>query len=189
MLRHGHTHWNREGRLQGRTDIALDEEARAGLIRLQLPVEWQTASLWSSPLKRAIGTAEVVSGRTPQIDARLMEMDWGDWEGMKRTQLFEDPALDYRHVEDWGWHYTPPNGESPAAMRARLIPWVSGLAGRNVAVCHIGVMRIVLAHAMGWNFDGPAPFVIKRNRLYVIRISGGIWSADHEPARLIEVGP
>jgi probable phosphoglycerate mutase len=58
-----------------------------------------------------------------------------------------------------------------------------------VAVCHIGVMRVLIAHAMGWNFSGPAPFQIKRNRLYILLIGSDGWSADPVPVRLDKVDP
>lgn len=184
LLRHGHTPWNREGRLQGRTDIPLDPEARETLSALRLPAPWDKARIWSSPLQRAVETARLVSDRSPRTDPALTEMNWGLWEGKKRLDLVADPQADYRDIEAWGWHYRPPQGESPDDMRARLVPWAEALEGRNLAVCHIGVMRVLLAHAMGWNFDGPAPFRIKRNRLYHIRIEGDHWQAEAEPIRL-----
>ncbi|MEY8837705.1 histidine phosphatase family protein, partial [Cribrihabitans sp. XS_ASV171] len=58
LLRHGHTEWNRAGRIQGRSDIPLDAEARAGLAGLALPDPWNRGELWSSPLARAVETAE-----------------------------------------------------------------------------------------------------------------------------------
>ena len=48
LLRHGHTAWNREGRLQGRTDIPLDEEAITGLSELRLPRQWDGVASTSS---------------------------------------------------------------------------------------------------------------------------------------------
>ena len=45
-------------------------------------------------------------------------------------------------------------------------------------------MRVLLAQASGWGFDGPAPFQVKRNRLFVIEMDGDIWRmADTEPLR------
>ncbi|MGC1496964.1 MAG: histidine phosphatase family protein [Sulfitobacter sp.] len=186
LLRHGHTPWNRAGRIQGRTDVDLDPDARAQLSELRLPAPWDQADLWSSPLSRAFETAELVGGRRPKTDPALIEMNWGDWEGKHGAVLRADPNTGFRDIEEWGWNYTPPNGESPATLRARLIPWAQGLQRDSVAVCHIGVMRVLMAQATGWNFDGPAPFQIKRNRLFVLNISADGWSAEAGPTRLIK---
>ncbi len=184
LLRHGHTAWNRAHRIQGRTDIPLDDQAVADLGALRLPAPWDSAALWSSPLQRAAHTAELVAGRMPRTDPALMEMDWGEWEGQHGSDLRADPASGFRDIEDWGWDYAPPGGESPAHLRARLVPWANALTRDSVAVCHIGVMRVLLAHATGWDFDGPAPFAVKRNRLFIINISDGGWSFDGTPVRL-----
>ncbi|WP_390912587.1 histidine phosphatase family protein [Pseudosulfitobacter sp. SM2401] len=186
LLRHGHTPWNRAGRIQGRTDIALDDDARAQLGGLQLPSQWQDAELWSSPLKRAYDTAELVAGRAPLTDAALTEMDWGKWEGQHGKDLRADRSSGFKDIEDWGWDFAPRGGENVGALRDRLLPWANGLTTDTVAVCHIGVMRVFMAHATGWNFAGPAPFQIKRNRLFVIHIDQNQWTAQPDPVRLIE---
>ncbi|MFK7867869.1 MAG: histidine phosphatase family protein [Roseobacter sp.] len=184
LLRHGHTEWNRAGRIQGRTDIPIDAEARAQLSDLRLPVDWQDAQVVSSPLSRARQTAELVSGRPPRVEPALMEMNWGDWEGAKGAALHADPHSGFRDIEDWGWDYCPPGGERPGDLRDRLVPWAKSLTEPTVAVTHIGVMRVLLAHATGWGFDGPAPFAVKRNRLYVIDIDAGGWQMSPSPVRL-----
>lgn len=186
LLRHGHTAWNRAGRIQGRTDVPLEPDAASALAALRLPTPWDTATLWSSPLSRAANTAKLVTERAPRVDRALLEMNWGDWEGKQGAELRADPASGFRDIEEWGWDYTPPNGENPSALRDRLLPWMGALEGNNVAVCHIGVMRVVLALATGWNFAGPAPFQIKRNRLFVVENKGGTWRLDPSPVRLIE---
>ena len=58
LLRHGHTAWNRAGQIQGRSDIALDDAARAELSSFALPTPWDQADLWSSPLSRAVERQE-----------------------------------------------------------------------------------------------------------------------------------
>lgn len=186
LLRHGHTEWNRMGRIQGRTDIPLDQDAVASLRRLRLPPPWDRAALCSSPLLRAEQTAKLVTGRVPRVDDALLEMDWGKWEGGHGKALRADPDSGYRDIENWGWDYHPPGGESPADLRARLVPWANGLTGDTVAVCHIGIMRVLMAHATGWDFLGPAPFQIKRNRLFVIEIHETHWHAWTQTPRLIE---
>lgn len=185
LLRHGHTDWNRQGRIQGASDIPLDDEARAGLAALRLPSDWAKAQLWSSPLKRAAETAELVARRAPRLAPELIEMNWGDWEGQRGLDLLATPGSGFRHIEDWGWDYHAPGGETPRDLWTRLKPWLARLDRDALAVCHIGVMRVLLARAHGWDFAGPAPFKIKRNRLYVLRLEGETLTPEGDPIRLI----
>lgn len=187
LMRHGQTAWNRAHRIQGRTDVPLDETARRDLANLALGPPWDQAMLWSSPLLRARETAELVAGRSPRITEALIEMDWGDWEGRRGSELLGDPASGFRDVSDWGWSFAPPGGESPRDVRRRLERWMASLAGDNLAICHIGVMRVVLAIAWNWEFDGPCPFSVKRNRLYLLERVSGVWRAEPEPVRLLQV--
>ena len=184
LLRHGPTEWNRAGRIQGSSDIALDADALTDLSALQLPPPWDRAALWSSPLARAVQTAKAVTGHAPRLATELREMHWGDWEGQRGVDLAADPGSGFRHIEDWGWDYRPPNGESPREVWQRLQPWLATLEGDAVAICHIGVMRVLLARAHGWDFAGPAPFRVKRNRLFVLNLTDGALSAEPEPVRL-----
>ncbi|WP_282022259.1 histidine phosphatase family protein [Ruegeria faecimaris] len=183
LLRHGHTAWNRAGRIQGRSDIPLDEQAQTELACYSLPSPWDQAMVWSSPLARAAQTAKLVSGREPLKSEALTEMNWGAWEGQHGTDLIADPTSGYRHIEDWGWDFLPPGGESPAEIWQRLEPWLASLGENTVAVCHIGIMRVILARAWGWDFDGPAPFKIKRNRLYIVDMES--MRPETDPIRLI----
>lgn len=178
LLRHGHTAWNRAGRIQGRSDIPLDDRARTELAQYRLPPPWDRAGLCSSPLIRAVQTARIVARRTPETATALTEMNWGRWEGRRGVDLAADDDADFRPIEHWGWQYRPPDGESPAVLWARLRPWLNGLSADTVAVCHIGVMRVLLARAHGWDFDGPAPFQIKRNRLYLLRLDAAGLTAE-----------
>ncbi|MCA2009192.1 histidine phosphatase family protein [Tritonibacter mobilis] len=184
LLRHGHTAWNRAGRIQGRSDIPLDETARADLAAQSLPEGWKDADLWSSPLTRASETAALVAGRAPQTTAALIEMNWGAWEGQHGVDLRADPASGFRDIEHWGWDYRPPGGESPREVWNRINPWIKSLARDTVAVCHIGIMRMILARAYGWDFEGPAPFQVKRNRLFVVEISRDKLTPWPDPIRL-----
>lgn len=183
FLRHGHTAWNREHRLQGSTDIPLDDDARATLTGLRLPPLWDRAELWSSPLSRAKETAQIVA-RPPQVSAALTEMNWGDWEGLKGADLKADPASGFKDLEDWGWDYRPPNGESPRDVLARVEPWLNARIQDTVVVAHMGVMRAALALATGWDFHGPCPFIIKRNKLLIIEKTGTGWEMWPSPIRL-----
>lgn len=186
LLRHGHTDWNRAGRIQGRSDIPLDGDARADLGRRALPAPWDAAALVASPLSRAQETAELVGKSAPSTEAALIEMNWGDWEGLRGIDLKADPNSGFRDIEHWGWDYRPPGGETPAEVWARIAPWIARLDRDSIAVCHIGIMRMILARAYGWDFNGPAPFRIKRNRLFVVEIDGDTLRPVTDPIRLIK---
>ncbi|WP_293577329.1 histidine phosphatase family protein [Phaeobacter sp.] len=184
LIRHGHTDWNRAGKIQGRSDIPLDADARSELAAKQLPAPWSDAALWSSPLQRAYETAQLIGDRDPQTSEALIEMNWGDWEGQHGKTLRADPSSGFRDIEDWGWHYRPPQGESPQEVWDRLVPWIGQLREDTVAVCHIGIMRMILAKAHGWDFAEPAPFAIKRNRMFVVEVDGDTLTPWPEPVRL-----
>lgn len=117
----------------------------------------------------------------------LIEMDWGRWEGQRGIDLLEDGNSGYRHVEEWGWEFQPPGGETPRCVWERVEPWLGSVKGPAVVVSHIGIMRVLLARATSWNFDGPAPFRVKRDRLYRIDVhDDGTLSYDNDPVRLIQ---
>lgn len=90
-LRHGATDWNRQGLFQGRTDnplndtgIAQAHEAAAKLAAIEL------AHVVSSPLRRAVQTAEIiatVAARSVTLDHDLIELDFGSFEGQPVREL------------------------------------------------------------------------------------------------------
>ena len=89
IMRHGRTDWNVRHKLQGRTDIPLNEEGRrmaetAGAEYRNIPLDL----CFCSPLVRARETAEIVlRGRDVQIrtDDRLREMSFGSYEGTENS--------------------------------------------------------------------------------------------------------
>jgi probable phosphoglycerate mutase len=186
LIRHGRTDWNSAGLLQGRTDRPLEAGEADRLRDLALPESWRGADIVASPLVRAFDTAEIIAGRAPKTDARLIEMSFGDWEGKSGHTLRDDQSSGFRDVEHWGWGYRPPNGETPHEVWERVSRALSDIETETtLIVCHMIVMRVVLAKAHGWNFEGPPPFKIKRDRIYGVKIEKGTFTADPEPVRLV----
>jgi probable phosphoglycerate mutase len=138
-----------------------------------------------------VETARIVTGREPAIVPALIEMDWGRWEGQRGIDLLENGSSGYRHIEEWGWDYQPPGGETPRHVWERVAPWLGSVEGSTLVVSHIGIMRVLLARATGWDFEGPPPFKVKRDRLYRIDVhDDGSLKHDNEPVRLTKVdGP
>ena len=86
IIRHGQTEKNKAHVLQGRSDDLLNE---AGVSQAREAAAWFKAQgitfdlIYSSPLQRAIDTGRIVAGDIPMIiDDRLIEMDYGPYEGM-----------------------------------------------------------------------------------------------------------
>ncbi|MFY0990816.1 histidine phosphatase family protein [Halomonas sp. C05BenzN] len=154
VVRHGLTAWNRERRYQGQRDIPLLlPEARPGLDRLREALAGQDFdAVYASDLMRCRQTlAHVLVGRRvgvePRFDARLRELDFGDYEGRCYEELQALPA--YRAWIDSAGEQAPPGGESTAALRSRLDAWLSELFAavdrrarrRVLTVTHGGVIR------------------------------------------------
>jgi len=156
VIRHWPTTWNTAGRIQGRTDEPLSEEARQALGDLQLPRAWRNARCLASPLRRAIGTAERL-GLHPVVDPRLIEMAWGEWEGRRLDDLRQELGDAMTENEARGLDFRPPGGESPRDVQERLRPLLKELAEPTVAVTHKGVLRALYALATGWTMTGKAP--------------------------------
>src|SRR6185436_12672354 len=88
ILRHAPTAWNRDKRLQGRTDVALDEEGVAVAARWKIDPDWASYRILSSPLQRARMTAAILFPDAEiGVDSRLVEMDFGGWEGNRLVDL------------------------------------------------------------------------------------------------------
>jgi broad specificity phosphatase PhoE len=110
LLRHGDTEWAASGRHTGLTDVALspagEEVARARGNDLH---GHDFALILTSPLQRAIRTAELAGVTPDAIDPDLVEWDYGAWEGRTTTDI----RLDL-HDPDWTiWDYPIPSGSTP----------------------------------------------------------------------------
>jgi broad specificity phosphatase PhoE len=158
FLRHGETARNAEGRFCGRTDVPLSDVGRyqAQLLARRLkPI--LVEALYSSPLVRALETARLIGraiGREAVVDDRLVELNYGAWEGRTHEGCScATPAI-YRAWELDPGTVAPPEGESGAQLIARLTPFLADAAQRHrrgnvVVVCHRTVCRLLACHLMG----------------------------------------
>lgn len=101
IVRHGETLWNQEKRLQGRTDIALNENGRDVARKTgEALMGTRIDLIYSSPLMRARETAELIrNGRDIEIrtDDRLKELCFGRYEGQDFSKLIRDDSLTFRY--------------------------------------------------------------------------------------------
>jgi probable phosphoglycerate mutase len=170
LVRHGETPWNREGRYQGRTDVALsaEGETQARSLGDRLSLVPLTRAV-SSPLGRARRTAEIVLDRRPlalDLDDGLVEISHGGWEGKLSAEVrASDPAM----FATWRGHPGPDVPAGPGAESlgqvldrawAALGRATAGLGpDENVLVAaHDAVNRVILCRVLGlplervWSF-------------------------------------
>ncbi len=110
VLRHGQTDWNLQGRLQGRTDIPLNDSGIESAKKArEILRKCSFDAVYCSPLLRAKQTLEVAYPNVKAIyDDRLMEWSFGPWEGLKydretfinRWYLGQDPIDGMEQIED-----------------------------------------------------------------------------------------
>jgi probable phosphoglycerate mutase len=167
LIRHGATSWNESGRIQGRADLGLSAGGRAEVAAWRLPPAWAGARWLTSPLRRAKQTAALLTGRPVLVEPRLIEMDWGEWEGRRGVDLRAEAPAALARSEAQGLDLRPPGGESPREVCARLRALAADLAADPapvVAVCHKGVIRAALALATGWEMRSEPPLRLGRDQ-------------------------
>jgi len=172
LLRHGPTAWTREHRLQGRTDLSLDVDGRASVRGWALPADLRNLRWLTSPLKRCTETAALL-GLEPAIEPRLIEMDWGRWEGRAIAELRAEQQGALGVQEARGLDLQPPGGESPRAVQRRLAPLLAEIAAAGTptgAITHKGVIRAILALATDWDMAEPEPAKLAWDAVHLFRL-------------------
>ena len=169
LLRHADTAWSREGRIQGRTDVDI-------LPGVPIPALAETCRgmrIITSPLRRCVQTAALLGAPDAPREPRLIEMDWGEWEGQTLAVLRESLGEAMRENEARGLDFRPPHGESPREVLARVEAWLREVATPALAVTHRGVIRAVLAQATGWDMRGKPPFKLDWSAAQVFLVRDG----------------
>lgn len=173
-IRHAPTEWNAARRLQGRTDVALGAAGIAAAKAWRADPAWAAYRLLASPLKRAEETARLLfPGREIALDPRLMEMDFGAWEGRSLAELRATPGTAAEERENLGLDFSAPGGETPRQVQARLQPLLEEIAAAGVPtviVTHKAVLRALLSLATGWAFLGKPPAKIQPDSAHLFRL-------------------
>jgi len=176
VIRHGATAWTEAGRLQGRADPALSASGRAALAGRRVPAAFAGARWLTSPLRRARETARLLGAPEAAIEACLIEMDWGAWEGRRLAEIRAELGPSMAANEARGLDFRPEGGESPREVQARLAPLLgelAGLAGPVIALTHKGVIRALLALATGWDMRNPPPARLAWDRGHAFTVAPG----------------
>jgi alpha-ribazole phosphatase len=149
LIRHTKTA-TEQGLCYGQSNVALAGSfpKEAHQLQQKLPEFKQESLVFSSPLSRCVQLAERFSS-TVVTDARLLELDFGDWEGLR----FD--AIEAGVLKQWTNNFVqaaPPNGESFTDLCRRAGFFWQDLLGREaehvLIITHAGVIRALLAHIL-----------------------------------------
>ena len=151
FVRHGQTELNRGGRLQGRIDVPLSPlgAAQAAAVGAGLASEPVTR-VFSSPLQRARDTAAAVArahGLTVEIDERLIELDYGDWDGMPLADVPAGSWAAWRRDPE----FAPPGGETLTTCTERVAAFCAEVLHDDlvIAVSHVSPIKAAVCSALG----------------------------------------
>ncbi len=156
FLRHGQTAWNVEQRLQGQADtdmnaIGRKQVDRNGVSLGQLIADPEHFDFVASPMRRTRETMERVrrgmglDQMAYRTDARLVEINFGDWQGrtfLELEQRYTGVSRARRHDK---WDFVPPGdeAESYAMLTERVRSWLDEVVQPTVCVTHGGVLRAI----------------------------------------------
>jgi broad specificity phosphatase PhoE len=145
LARHGETEWSRSGRHTGRTDLPLLPEGEAQALALRQRLSgFSFDAVFSSPLMRAVRTAEIAGFPDPVLTPLLREYDYGEYEGVTSADI---------RASHPGWELFKdgcPGGETPAQVYARAQEFIrlcGTKGGQVLAFAHGHILRAV---AVAW---------------------------------------
>jgi len=167
LARHGETAWNVEKLFRGRAEVDLDEVGveQAELLGKYLS-DWKLEAIYSSPLKRALDTANIIA-RYQKVSVciaeGLIDFDYGRWQSLPEKEVKRlYPAI----LNEW--HSNPhkvkmPGGESLEDVTGRAVELVNDVVARHqgnlLLVSHRVVIKVLICHLLGldnshfWNIN------------------------------------
>ncbi len=183
IVRHGQTAWNAEYRLQGQADTDLNALGREQVTRngerlrglISNPAAFDFVA---SPMRRTRETMERVRAAMAlepgayRTDPRLVEVNFGDWQGFTFAELeTRFPGAAAVRERD-KWNFLPPGAgaESYQMLLERIRPWFEALRQPTVCVTHGGVVRTIFRLAEGMSAQQASALEIPQDR--ILRLQG-----------------
>lgn len=182
VLRHGETAWNQDTRIQGHTDIALNETGRWQAKQLAQALAHEPLSaVYASDLCRAFATGQAVAhaqGLEVVVNTGLRERCFGMLEGKTWAEIEAQHPAEAVLWRTRVPHWAPLGGESLVTLQARVLSTLNALAHRHMGehialVAHGGVLDAIYRAATGLDLQAPRSWQLKNaaiNRL--------LWSPD-----------
>jgi probable phosphoglycerate mutase len=186
FIRHGETDWNVAKRIQGHTDIPLNETGRAQALAMAFNAAHQRFhAIYSSDLTRALETARALAQREDQMVKllpQLRERHYGVFQGITAAEGAVKYPQAYAHYVARDLEYDFGNGESLRGFAevADGIDWLlRHHSGQTIAaVSHSGVLDVIYRRATGRPLHTPRDFVIPNCALNWFHFDGQGWHLE-----------
>ena len=149
LIRHGETDWNRNGRVQGSSDVALNILGHQQAVRLaEFLAPTALDAIYVSTSQRAIQTAAPLAKTrsfVPIQSSQIVEINYGHWEGHTVEQIVEKWPKEWSEYKRDSLANRPPVGETIEQVHFRLTAFFEGLKqrhsdGRIAVVSHGGAI-------------------------------------------------
>lgn len=184
IIRHGETDWNVEKRIQGHTDIPLNETGRAQALAMAFNAAHQRFdAIYSSDLLRATETARLLAQREDQeirLLPQLRERHYGIFQGITVAEAAALHPEAYAHYVARDMAYGFETGESLREFAGRVTDGIDWLVrhhrGQTIAaVSHSGVLDVVYRRSTGRPLHTPRDFKIPNCGLNWFHFDGQGW--------------
>ena len=180
LIRHGQTDMNKDQLYYGRLDVPINEtgkeqaeNTRKNLIELEIDYD----KIYSSPMKRAYETAEIVNYKNLEIekDDELREMDFGIFEGLSYKEIIKKyPEEMEKLKKDWKT-YSYVTGENPFMLQKRALKFLEKIDKNknNMVVTHWGIICTLLSFLFSSELEGYWKYQVKNGGIVIIEFADG----------------
>jgi len=179
LIRHAQTVWNLDKMIQGQEDSPLTTKGRTqsrtwGEQLAAVPFD----RMITSDLGRTVATAEWINRvlKVPMEKmSQLRELDWGIWTGRRIRDIRNQIPGELRIMEQAGWQFCPPGGESRRAVWLRSRNALEDASRRwpgetILTVTHQGVIKCLLYGLAQRKFLPQEPAMIKPRHLHWLEV-------------------
>ena len=180
LIRHGQTDMNKDQLYYGRLDVPINEtgkeqaeNTRKNLVELEIDYD----KIYSSPMKRAYETAEIVNYKNLEIekDDELREMDFGIFEGLSYKEIIKKyPEEMEKLKKDWKT-YSYVTGENPFMLQKRALKFLEKIDKNknNMVVTHWGIICTLLSFLFSSELEGYWKYQVKNGGIVIIEFADG----------------
>lgn len=163
LVRHGATELTAEDRFAGSSDVPLSDEGRSQVARLAQRLKGENLqAIYASPLRRTMETACALGachGLQPVAEPGLREIDYGHWEGLRRSDVEVAFQAEYAIWQEDPFAIAPLGGESGISVLNRALPVLRRIVERHrhhsvLVVSHKGTNRLLVSSLLGFDMRG-----------------------------------